>query len=145
MRGNRDLPGPSAGNSLAQNIDKYRKGRKTADALTKIWREVEAGNEWIVDADLKDFFGSVNHPVFRNYRSLGNFPPSPHHNIHANPGRTSCSELGRRGLRVDLMFISPSDVSPPATRSARLKTARPRGSRHRYKPPGADRVASARR
>ena len=39
----------------------YRKGRKTADALTKIWREVEAGNEWIVDADLKDFFGSVNH------------------------------------------------------------------------------------
>src|ERR1700720_804427 len=24
----------------------YRKGRKTADALTKIWREVEAGNEW---------------------------------------------------------------------------------------------------
>ena len=39
----------------------YRKGRKTSDALTKIWREVEAGNEWIVDADLKDFFGSVDH------------------------------------------------------------------------------------
>ena len=39
----------------------YRKGRKTADALGKIWREVEAGNEWIVDADLKDFFGSVDH------------------------------------------------------------------------------------
>jgi group II intron reverse transcriptase/maturase len=39
----------------------YRKGRKTADALTKIWREVEAGSEWIVDADLKDFFGSVDH------------------------------------------------------------------------------------
>ena len=34
----------------------YRKGRKTADALAKIWREVEAGNEWIVDADLKDYF-----------------------------------------------------------------------------------------
>jgi RNA-directed DNA polymerase len=33
----------------------YRRGRKTADALTKIWREVEAGNEWIVDADLKDY------------------------------------------------------------------------------------------
>jgi RNA-directed DNA polymerase len=31
-------------------------GRKTADALAKIWREVEAGNEWIVDADLKDYF-----------------------------------------------------------------------------------------
>jgi RNA-directed DNA polymerase len=39
----------------------YRKGRKTADALTKIWREVAAGNEWIVDADLKDYFGSVDH------------------------------------------------------------------------------------
>lgn len=39
----------------------YRKGRKPADALTKIWREVEAGGEWIVDADLKDFFGSVDH------------------------------------------------------------------------------------
>jgi RNA-directed DNA polymerase len=39
----------------------YRKGRKTADALTKIWREVEAGNEWILDADLKDYFGSVDH------------------------------------------------------------------------------------
>jgi len=39
----------------------YRKGRKTADALTKIWHEVEAGNEWIVDADLKDYFGSVDH------------------------------------------------------------------------------------
>jgi len=39
----------------------YRKGRKTADALSKIWREVESGSEWIVDADLKDFFGSVDH------------------------------------------------------------------------------------
>lgn len=39
----------------------YRKGRKPADALSKIWREVEAGSEWIVDADLKDYFGSVDH------------------------------------------------------------------------------------
>jgi RNA-directed DNA polymerase len=39
----------------------YRKGRKTADALSKIWREIQAGNEWIVDADLKDFFGSADH------------------------------------------------------------------------------------
>ena len=38
----------------------YRKGRKTVDALSKIWREVEAENEWIVDADLKDYFGSVD-------------------------------------------------------------------------------------
>src|ERR1039457_2662086 len=39
----------------------YRKGRKTADALTKIWREVEAGNERIAAADLKDYFGSGDH------------------------------------------------------------------------------------
>ncbi len=39
----------------------YRKGHKTADALTKIWREVEAGNEWIVDADLKDFLDRVSY------------------------------------------------------------------------------------
>lgn len=39
----------------------YRRGRSTKDALRKIWKEIEAGNEWIVDADLKDFFGSVEH------------------------------------------------------------------------------------
>jgi RNA-directed DNA polymerase len=39
----------------------YRSGRSTKDALTKIWRELDAGNEWVVDADLKDFFGSVDH------------------------------------------------------------------------------------
>jgi group II intron reverse transcriptase/maturase len=26
-----------------------------------MWREVEAGAEWIVDADLKDYFGSIDH------------------------------------------------------------------------------------
>ena len=39
----------------------YRRGRSTKDALRKIWRELEQGNEWIVDADLRDFFGSANH------------------------------------------------------------------------------------
>ncbi len=39
----------------------YRKGRSTRDALGKIWREVNAGSEWILDADLKDYFGSVDH------------------------------------------------------------------------------------
>jgi group II intron reverse transcriptase/maturase len=39
----------------------YRKGRSTKDALRKIWREMQEGREWIVDADLKDFFGSVDH------------------------------------------------------------------------------------
>jgi RNA-directed DNA polymerase len=39
----------------------YRRGRSSKDALRKVWRELESGNEWIVDADLKDFFGSVDH------------------------------------------------------------------------------------
>jgi RNA-directed DNA polymerase len=39
----------------------YRQGRSTKDALRKVWEEIQQGNEWIVDADLKDFFGSVDH------------------------------------------------------------------------------------
>jgi len=39
----------------------YRRGRSTKDALRKVWKEIEGGREWIVDADLKDFFGSVDH------------------------------------------------------------------------------------
>lgn len=39
----------------------YRRGRSTKDALRKIWKEVENGSEWIVDADLRDFFGSASH------------------------------------------------------------------------------------
>jgi group II intron reverse transcriptase/maturase len=39
----------------------YRKGLRPGDALTKIWREIDSGHEWIVDADLRDYFGSVDH------------------------------------------------------------------------------------
>lgn len=39
----------------------YRPGRSTKDALRKLWREIEAGAEWIVDADLKDYFVSIDH------------------------------------------------------------------------------------
>jgi RNA-directed DNA polymerase len=38
----------------------YRRGRSSKDALRKIWRELESGCEWIADADLEDFFGSVD-------------------------------------------------------------------------------------
>jgi retron-type reverse transcriptase len=33
----------------------YRQGRSTKDALRKVWKEIDSGSEWIVDADLKDF------------------------------------------------------------------------------------------
>ena len=39
----------------------YRRGRSTKDALRKVWKEIDSGSGWIVDADLKDFFGSVDH------------------------------------------------------------------------------------
>ena len=39
----------------------YRRGRSTKDAMRKVWKEIQSGREWIVDADLKDFFGSVDH------------------------------------------------------------------------------------
>jgi group II intron reverse transcriptase/maturase len=39
----------------------YRRGRSTKDALRQVWKEINAGREWIVDGDLKDFFGSVDH------------------------------------------------------------------------------------
>jgi retron-type reverse transcriptase len=38
----------------------FRRGRSTKDALRKVWKEIQGGREWIVDADLKDFFGSVD-------------------------------------------------------------------------------------
>jgi len=39
----------------------YRRGRSAKDALGKVWRELRAGHEWVVDADLKNFFGTVDH------------------------------------------------------------------------------------
>src|SRR5277367_159087 len=39
----------------------YRRGLSTKDAMRKVWKEIDSGREWIVDADLKDFFGSVDH------------------------------------------------------------------------------------
>ena len=39
----------------------YRRGRSAHGALRKIWSELDEGHEWVVGADLKDFFGSVDH------------------------------------------------------------------------------------
>ena len=39
----------------------YRRGRSTKDAMRKVWKEIQSGQEWMVDGDLKDFFGSVDH------------------------------------------------------------------------------------
>lgn len=39
----------------------YRPGRSTHQAMRKIYRELMDGCEWVVDADLRDFFGTVHH------------------------------------------------------------------------------------
>ena len=38
----------------------YRRGRSTKHARPKVWKRITSGREWIVDADCKDFFGSVD-------------------------------------------------------------------------------------
>jgi retron-type reverse transcriptase len=37
----------------------YRRGRSTKDAMRKVWKEIQGGQEWIVDADLRDFLDRV--------------------------------------------------------------------------------------
>ena len=39
----------------------YRRGRSTKDAMRKIWKEIQGGREWIVDADLKDFLDTASY------------------------------------------------------------------------------------
>lgn len=37
----------------------YRKGRSPHDAMRKVWRELQDGKVWIVDADLRQFFDTI--------------------------------------------------------------------------------------
>jgi RNA-directed DNA polymerase len=38
----------------------YRKGRSPHEAMRKVWRELQAGKVWIVDADLRQFFDTIS-------------------------------------------------------------------------------------
>ena len=38
----------------------YRRGRSPHEARRKVWRELHAGNVWIVDADLRQFFDTID-------------------------------------------------------------------------------------
>jgi RNA-directed DNA polymerase len=44
----------------------YRPGRSTHQAMRKIYREIINGCEWVLDADLRDFFGNVQHELLIN-------------------------------------------------------------------------------
>jgi group II intron reverse transcriptase/maturase len=39
----------------------FRPGRSTHMAMRRIWRQLKAGNRWVVDADIADFFGTLSH------------------------------------------------------------------------------------
>jgi RNA-directed DNA polymerase len=38
----------------------YRKGRSPHDAMGKVWHELQAGDSWIVDADLRSYFDTID-------------------------------------------------------------------------------------
>ena len=44
----------------------YRPGKSTHQAMRKIYREIINGCEWVLDADLRDFFGNVQHELLIN-------------------------------------------------------------------------------
>ena len=39
----------------------FRPGRSTHMAMRRIWRQLKAGDSWVVDADIADFFGTLTH------------------------------------------------------------------------------------
>jgi len=47
----------------------YRRGRSAEDALRKIWRELQEGCEWVVDADLKEFLETASYYTPAHERS----------------------------------------------------------------------------
>jgi RNA-directed DNA polymerase len=38
----------------------YRPGRSPHDAMRKVWQELNTGYSWIVDADLRQFFDTID-------------------------------------------------------------------------------------
>lgn len=41
----------------------FRPGRSTHMAMRRIWGQLPAGNHWVVDADIADFFGTLSHDL----------------------------------------------------------------------------------
>ncbi len=44
----------------------FRPGRSTHMAMRRIWRQLKAGDGWVVDADIADFFGTLSHSTLVN-------------------------------------------------------------------------------
>jgi hypothetical protein len=87
----------------------YRRKRSTKDAMRKVCKEIRSGREWIVDGDLKDFFGSVDHEKLLTLGSAGSrgSPDLSQLILKAESSREhrQCRRLLRRA-----MFISPTQL-----------------------------------
>jgi hypothetical protein len=36
-------------------------------AMRRIWRQLQAGDSWVVDADISDFFGTLSHSTLEQF------------------------------------------------------------------------------
>ncbi|MPZ12881.1 MAG: group II intron reverse transcriptase/maturase [Chloroflexi bacterium] len=45
----------------------FRPGRSTHMAMRRIWRQLKAGNCWVVDADIADYFGTLSHSTLVDF------------------------------------------------------------------------------
>jgi RNA-directed DNA polymerase len=70
----------------------YRRGRSTKDALRKVWKEIQSGSEWIVDADLRDFFDTIPHSTLPQ---RGGSPPSAGTGAELHGGSRSATASGQ--------------------------------------------------
>ncbi len=90
--------------------------RSAWDAVDKVTEEIGEGREWIVDADLKDFFTTVDHgklgvtlnrektrivPINQGLEFLGSIPSWPRfglrfHPLHKSLARGSACPRGKR-------------------------------------------------
>lgn len=90
----------------------YRMGKSAKGALRKIWGEIEEGGEWIVDADLKDFFGSVNRREASNLGQSTCRRWARHWVNRANaPSRSQC---GRKNPKESARHTAGRSHLPPA-------------------------------
>jgi group II intron reverse transcriptase/maturase len=47
----------------------YRKGKSCHQALESIWQQVMSGMQWIIDADVSDYFSTISHAQLREFLS----------------------------------------------------------------------------
>ena len=112
----------------------YRRGRSQHDALRKIWKELESGCEWVVDGDLSDFFGTVDHDKLltlvaqrvsdgRVLRLIRSMLKAGSHHLRVGGRSTNCLGHGDGGPGA-VGRAYQSDEDSDCTRAVRLRVSR---------------------